>query len=65
MYCTLVLVNGFLLALTPIALIGRVSNAAFAITFAGFAAMGIVSYLAAIASARGYCLVLKEMDEAS
>jgi hypothetical protein len=63
MYCTLVLVNGFLLALAPITLVGRVSNTAFAVAFAGFAAMGIVSYLAAIASASGYCLILKQMDE--
>ncbi len=64
MYCTLVLVNGFLLAIAPIILIGHVGNVAFAVTFAGFALMSIVSYLAAIASARGYSLILRQMDEA-
>jgi hypothetical protein len=65
MYCTLVLVNVFLLILAPITLVGRIGSTAFAIIFGGFATMGVVSYLAAIASARGYCLILKQMDEAS
>jgi hypothetical protein len=65
MYCTLVLVSGFLFILTPTILIGHVGNADFAVTFTGFAAMSLVSYLAAIASAKGYCLILKQMDESS
>jgi hypothetical protein len=65
MYCTLVLVSGFLLVLTPIALAGHVGVAAIAITFFSFAAMAVVSYLAAIASADGYCSVLKQMDKES
>jgi FtsH-binding integral membrane protein len=65
MYCTLVLVSGFLLALIPIVLAGHIGVAAVTITFASFAAMAVVSYLAAIASAGGYCSVLKQMDKES
>ena len=63
MYCTLVLVSGFLLALTPVVLAGHIGVAALTITFGSFAAMGVVSYFAAIASAGGYCSVLKQMDK--
>ncbi len=65
MYCTLVLVSGFLLALIPIVLTGHIGVAAVATTFASFAAMAVVSYLAAIASAGGYCSVLRQMDKES
>lgn len=63
MYCTLVFVSGSLMLFTPIALLGRVNNVAVAITFAGFAVMSVVSYLAAMASADGYCFALRQMDE--
>jgi hypothetical protein len=62
MYCTLVLVNAFLLVMTPIILAGHISNSAFVVTFASFAVLCIVNYLAAIASAQGYCLILRQMD---
>jgi hypothetical protein len=65
MYCTLVFVSVFLSVMTPVALVGRIGIAAVAITIGSFAAMGVASYLAAIASAGGYCTALKQMDEAS
>ena len=63
MYCTLVFVSGSLMLFTPIALLGRVNVAALAITFASFAVMAVVSYLAALTSADGYCFALRQMDE--
>ena len=65
MYCTLVFVCAFLLAVTPIILAGHIGTAAIAITVGSFAAMGMASYLAAIASAEGYCTALKQMDAAA
>jgi hypothetical protein len=66
MYCTLVFVSAALLVLTPLILIGSgVGFAAIAKTIACFAALSQASYLAAIASARGYCSALREMDEVS
>jgi hypothetical protein len=65
MYCTLVIVSGFLLVLAPIVLAGHIAIAALAITSVSFAAMGVVSYFAAIASADGYCSALKQMDKGS
>lgn len=65
MYCTLVLVNGVLLALAPLILADHVGGTASAVTSAGFAAMGIVSYLAALTSAEGYCQILVHMNEAA
>jgi hypothetical protein len=62
MYCTLVLISLFLVALTPLVLFGHINITALIVTFASFAAMGVVSYHAAIASAGGYCSVLKQMD---
>jgi hypothetical protein len=63
MYCTLVFVCGSLALFTPIALLGRVNIIALAITFASFAVMSVVSYLAALTSADGYCFALRQMDE--
>jgi hypothetical protein len=63
MYCTLVFVSAFLAFITPVALIGRVGIAAVAITAGSFAVMAVASYLAAIASAGGYCTALKQMDQ--
>lgn len=66
MYCTLVFASAALLVLTPITLLGsRIDAAAIAIISSGFAALSAASYLAAIASASGYCAALKRMDEAS
>jgi len=64
MYCTLVFVSASLLILTPIILLGSgIDFAAIAIIAGGFAALSEASYLAAIASAAGYCSALKEMDK--
>jgi hypothetical protein len=65
MYCTMVFVSATLAALTPIVLLGRHIGMATIVTIsAGFAALGISSYLAAIASANGYCAALRQMDKA-
>jgi len=65
MYCTLVFVSGLLVILTPIALHARnIGNVAIAVITAVFGALSVASYLASIASARGYCAALKQMDEA-
>jgi hypothetical protein len=66
MFCTLVLVSALLVALAPVLLLGTgIDVATIAIISAGFAALGAVSYLAALASAGGYCVTLRQMDEAS
>jgi len=66
MYCNLVFVSVSLLILTPIILLGSgIDTAAIAIISGSFAAFSAVSYLAALASAAGYCLALTQMDEAS
>jgi hypothetical protein len=62
-YCTLVLVSGLLVVLAPVILLGYINVAAIAIISGIFAAFSLASYRAAIASARGYCMTLKEMDE--
>jgi hypothetical protein len=64
MYCTLVFVCVVLMIITPIALAGRVDVIAVAVTTGSFAVMAVASYLAAIASAGGYCTALRQMDEA-
>ena len=46
-----------------ITLLGRVNIATIVITFTSFAVMSAVSYLAALASADGYCFALRQMDE--
>jgi VIT1/CCC1 family predicted Fe2+/Mn2+ transporter len=66
MYCILVFVSGLLAVLTPALLLGRAINIwAILILLAGFAAVSFSSYQAAIASAKGYCVTLKEMDNAA
>lgn len=66
MFCTMVFLSISLLVLTPIILAGsRIDPAAIGVISGGFAVFGVVSYLAAIASADGYCTVLKQMDETS
>lgn len=64
MYCTLVFVSWFLVAMALTALIGHLDIIAVALITAGFAAMGVASYLAALASAAGYCSALRQMDQA-
>jgi hypothetical protein len=62
MYCTLVFVSALLTALTPLLLVGRVRVLSIAAFSAGFLALTIASYSAAVSSARGYCTALKQMD---
>jgi len=63
MYCTLVFVSASLLILTPLILIrSGIGLTATVIMSASFGTLSEASYLAAIASARGYCSALKEMD---
>jgi hypothetical protein len=64
MYCILVFVSASLLILAPLILFKSGINIAdIAIIAGSFAALSEASYLAAIASAAGYCQALKEMDE--
>jgi hypothetical protein len=64
MYCNLVFVSASLLILTPIILLGSgISATVIAIISSSFAAFSIISYLAALASADGYCLALTQMDD--
>jgi hypothetical protein len=66
MYCTLVFVSTLLVVLTPAILFGSsIGLAAMAMISGGFAALSVASYLAAIASAGGYCAALREMDKAA
>lgn len=64
MYCVLVFVSAVLLALTPTMLLdSHVGLTAIAVISGGFAALSVASYLAAIASASGYCSALRQMDK--
>lgn len=66
MYCTLVFVSVSLVVLTIAILLGSgISTASIAIICGIFATLSATSYLAAIASAGGYCAALKEMDNTS
>jgi hypothetical protein len=66
MYCTLVFVSASLMVLTLVILLGAgIGAAAIAIVCGSFATLSAASYLAAIASAGGYCAALKEMDKTS
>jgi hypothetical protein len=65
MYCTLVFVSMSLMVIAPAVLAGRIGVAATAITIGCFAVMSAASYLAAIASASGYCTTLVQMNEAA
>jgi hypothetical protein len=64
MYCTLVFVSASLLILTPPILLFRSAVGIPATIFITvcFGALSEASYLAAIASARGYCSSLREID---
>ncbi len=66
MFCMMVFVGMSLLVLTPVILVGsRVDTAAIVVISGSFAVFSAASYLAAIASAGGYCVVMKQMDETS
>jgi hypothetical protein len=63
MYCILVFVSGLLAVATPILLIGRsIRIWEILAIFGGFAAVTFASYQAAIASGKGYCVALKQID---
>jgi hypothetical protein len=63
MYCTLVFTSAALLVLTPLILLqSGIGIAEIVIISICFGVLSEASYLAAIASARGYCSALKEMD---
>ena len=62
MYCTLVFVSASLVLLTPVVLLDRVDVVAIVVTAVSFAVMSIVSYIASLASADGYCFALRQMD---
>lgn len=61
MYCSLVLVFSFLAVMSGLLLAAIAEWWAIAIVMAGFGMMALVSYKAAIASARGYVGVLSEI----
>jgi hypothetical protein len=66
MFCTLALVSVWLVALTPAMLLGTgIDIATIAAISGSFAVLGAVSYFAALASAKGYCVTLRQMDKAS
>lgn len=62
MYCTLVFVGAGLAVLAPVLLAGSVDALPAAAITGLFAALSATSYGAAIASARGYCAALRQMD---
>ncbi|NVM96139.1 hypothetical protein [Arthrobacter wenxiniae] len=63
MYAMFVFIGGFLAVLTPLMLIGKVSDWwAIAITSGIFVVLGLAGYQAAIASAEAYCGILREID---
>jgi hypothetical protein len=66
MFCTMVFLGISLVVLTPIILAGSLIDLdAIGIISGSFVVFSAASYLAAIASAGGYCIVLKQMDETS
>ena len=66
MYCILVFVSASLAVFAPALLFGRgIALVAITVICAGFAALSIASYLAALASANGYCEALRQMDQIS
>lgn len=66
MYCTLVFVSAWLVVLTLALLVGSgIGASSVAIICGSFAALSAASYLAAIASAGGYCAALLEINKTS
>jgi hypothetical protein len=66
MYCTLVFVSAALFALTlPVLLERGIGGVAVGLVAGSFALLSGASYLAAIASASGYCAALRAMNEES
>ncbi|MFL6163851.1 MAG: hypothetical protein ACJ74U_16730 [Jatrophihabitantaceae bacterium] len=64
MYCTLVFASAVLVAISVAALWGRVRWWQTTSVAVGFALFAVVCYGSAIASARGYCVALRQMDDA-
>jgi hypothetical protein len=63
MYGVLVFVSAALVAFTPVVLLrSGIGLTPVAFISGGFAALSVASYLAAIASASGYCAALRQMD---
>lgn len=66
MYCILVFVSGLLAILSPVLLLSLpVRTWEPLAVLAGFLAVTFSSYQAAVASAKGYCVALKQMDRAA
>jgi hypothetical protein len=66
MYCTLVFVSASLALLALAILLGSgISAIAVAVASSSFTLLCVASYLAAVASAGGYCAALREMDKAA
>ncbi|WP_417372865.1 hypothetical protein [Glutamicibacter protophormiae] len=64
MYSLIVFIGVFLSVLSPVMLIGKISDWwAIAATSGFFVAIGVAGYFAAIASAEAYCGILKELDQ--
>jgi len=65
MYCILVFVSGILAVAAPILLTGRSIHVwEILVILVGFMTVSFASYQAAIASAKGYCVALKQIDNA-
>jgi hypothetical protein len=62
MYCTLVFVSAVLVAVSVLALWDRVRWWQTSLLAVGFAVFSGICYGSAIASARGYCVTLRQMD---
>jgi hypothetical protein len=66
MFCTMAFMGIALSVLTPVILVGsRIDFVSIGIISGSFALFSAVIYRAAIASAGGYCKVLKQMDDTS
>jgi hypothetical protein len=66
MFCTMAFMGIALSVLTPVILVGStIDFVATGIISGSFALFSVVIYRAAIASAGGYCKVLKQMDDTS
>ena len=66
MYCILVFASGILAVAAPILLTGRSIHIwEILVILVGFMAVSFASYQAAIASAKGYCVALKQIDKAA
>ena len=66
MFCTIVFLGILISLFTPIILVGaKLSFTSIGVICGSFVMVSVISYLAAIATASGYCAVLKQMDQTS